>query len=193
MAEKAKSIRELFQGISEDDRSAFNELFLSHYDRLQGFAMQFLKQEEDSEEVISELFIKIWLRRRVLTDIQNPEVYLYVAVKNACLNLLKKLGRQTMLHFDDLKEEELTAIIAETPHDLLEYKQLHAELDHAVAALPEQRRLIFKLVKEDGLKCREVAEILGISLRTVESQVYKAVKTLAGHLSAISFFTKSGK
>jgi RNA polymerase sigma-70 factor (family 1) len=193
MAEKAKSIRELFQGISIGDKSAFNELFLSHYDRLQGFAMQYLKQEEDSEEVTSELFVKVWLRRKELDTIQNPEVYLYVSVKNACLNVLKKLGRQSMLHFDDLKEEELNFVVAASPHDLLEYKQLRSELDQVVNALPEQRRLIFKLVKEDGLKCREVAEILGISVRTVESQVYKAVKTLADQLSSFYFFTKAGK
>lgn len=183
MAERAKPVKELFREISLDKKEAFDQLFLDFYDRLVAFAKQYVKHRESAEEITSELFVRLWLRRNKLADISRPDVYLYISIKNACLNHLRQTNRQHALYLEETVPATLNIISSHDPAAQLEHKELQAKLDAAVNTLPEQRRLIFRMVKEDGLKCREVAEILDLSVRTVESQVYKAVKTLADILS----------
>lgn len=181
MLKPDKSILVLFNEIHEGGEQAFNELFGRYYERLVMFALQYVKQEEYAEELTSELFVKLWLRRETLAGILNPEVYLYIAIKNASLNLIR--GNRKYAHVS--VEEDIGEV-----HQLkgnnepdMESRELAALLDNAIAALPEQRRIIFRLIKEDGLKSKEVGLILNISVRTVENQLYKAVKILADELS----------
>ncbi|WP_316809695.1 RNA polymerase sigma-70 factor [Pedobacter heparinus] len=181
MLKPKRSIVLLFKEIHEGNELAFNELFLAYYDRLVSFSMTYVKQQEHAEELTSELFVKLWLKRDTLTGILKPEVYLYIAVKNAALNHLRGHKKSTRLWIDD----EENTLMQESGQDKteLETKELSRKLDEAIAALPEQRRIIFRLIKEEELKCREVAGILNISVRTVENQLYKAVKTLADAIS----------
>lgn len=183
MLEKESKIISLFSKIQCGDQLAFNELFNHYYPKLIAFAQQYTKQLERAEEITSELFVKIWLKRQALDQVQNPEVYLYISIKNACLNLIRSDKRRINL----LPEEDGKAL-AERMHghalNTIEDKELLKLLDAAVSSLPEQRKLIFKLIKEDGLKPIAIAQILGISKRTVENQLYKAVKTLAEAISS---------
>ncbi len=169
----------LFHEIQHGNQAAFNELFLLYYDKLLAFAKQYTRQTESAEEITSELFVKIWIRREGLSTVVNPEVYLFISIKNACLNLIRA-GKKHGLHVAD-PDERMLEEVAQEP--LTDHGELVRILDHAVARLPDQRRIIFKLIKEDGLKSKAVAGILGISVRTVENQLYKAVKTLADALS----------
>lgn len=179
MLEKEK-IKTLFQEIQQGNKTAFNELFTSYYPKLVVFARQYTKQLESAEEISAELFVKLWLKREQLFKVLNPEVYLYVSIKNACLNLIRASKRQGKAHHD----EDTTIPAAQgSTRSNLEDKELSKLLDAAVESLPGQRKIIFKLIKEDGLKTIEVAAILGLSKRTVENQLYKAVKTLADALS----------
>ncbi len=181
MPKPKRSIVVLFREICEGNELAFNELFLIYYDRLVAFSMSYIKQREHAEELSSELFVKLWLKRDTLRDILNPEVYLYVAVKNAALNHLRDSKKSSQLTVDDV--DGLTLEFGDDSGPEVETKELTRKLNEAIAALPEQRRIIFKLIKENELKCREVALILNISVRTVENQLYKAVKTLADVIS----------
>lgn len=180
-AEKSK-IAELFREIQYGNKAAFDELFVSYHGQLLGFAKQYLKQQESAEEITSELFVKIWLKRDTLAKVLNPEVYLFIAIKNACLNLLKSNKKRQQL-FTETPVEQPLVQVPQAQESLMEDKELLALLNQAVAALPHQRRMVFKLIKEQGLKSTEVAQLLGISKRTVESQLYKAVKTLAAAIS----------
>jgi RNA polymerase sigma-70 factor (family 1) len=182
MLKLKKPLTVIFKEIHAGEQIAFNDLFSAYYDRLLAFAFQYVKQTEVAEEITSELFLKIWLKREQMAEILNPEVYLYVSVKNAALNYLRGMKKHPVM-VEDIHHEEACLLPADHQGLDLEKKELINLLDQAVAALPEQRRMIFKLMKEDGLKCKEVAAILGISTRTVESQVYKAVKTLADQLA----------
>ena len=172
MALQQETIQELFRRIASGDKQAFNTLFRRFYPRLTAFAQQYT-QAEAAEEIVSDVFVKLWLRRASLGTITRPEVYLYVAVKNTALNYLRSRKNQPIL--DEIPD----ALSANAPED----KELQRVLQSAIRRLPEQRRLIFRLIKEDGLKSADVAVILGLSPRTVESQLYKAVKTLADQLS----------
>ncbi|HMI03279.1 MAG TPA: RNA polymerase sigma-70 factor [Pedobacter sp.] len=183
MAEGAIELKELFKVISLGDKKAFDSLFNNYYVLFIKFATSYLKQEEDADEVVSELFVRLWLKRTELDKIVNPKVYLYVSVKNACLNFIRNTSKNKFNALDEGLDAQQAASICYSPETIMEDKQLQAKLDQAVSALPEQRKLIFTMVKVDGLKCREVAEILNLSVRTVEGQVFKAVKTLADELT----------
>lgn len=180
-AQKSK-IEGLFKEIQHGNKVAFDELFELYYDKLLAFARQYVKQLESAEELTSELFVKIWLKRETLSTVLNPEVYLFISIKNACLNLIRSNKKRQQVFTESPMGQELE----EVPHAngmAMEDKELGRLLDLAVAMLPSQRRMIFKLVKEQGLKSSEVAQILGLSKRTVENQLYKAVKALAESIS----------
>lgn len=180
---KTNPLASLFKEIHQGNKSAFDEFFFLYYDKLLAFALQYTKQLESAEEITSELFVKIWIKRTGLLTILNPEVYLFIAVKNACLNLIRAEKKRITL-FSSPSEEHQADRIPDHSNSKIEDKELKAILDFAVEALPDQRKIIFKLIKEEGLKGHEVATILGISVRTVESQLYKAVKTLAESISS---------
>ncbi|RZM28219.1 MAG: RNA polymerase sigma-70 factor [Pedobacter sp.] len=167
--------------IQNGNETAFDGLFKSHYGKLVGFACQYTKQPECAEEIVSALFVKLWVKRETLSRVLRPEVYLYVSVKNACLNLIRSNKKRTSLFLES--ETDVQRDITGEGSSAMEDKELRKLLDAAVATLPEQRRMIFRLVKEDGLKPAAVAQILGLSKRTVENQLYKAIKTLAKAIS----------
>ncbi|ANH84030.1 hypothetical protein A8C56_17685 [Niabella ginsenosidivorans] len=172
------SVQSLFQGIAREQKEDFNQLFYRYYDRLVAFAMQYVQAREPAEEIVSALFVSLWQKREKLDAIRSPEVYLFIAVKNGCLNYLRRLpGRFTTLPDDAFLHNRGVDIHGP------EYKELVKVLNMAISKLPEQRRIIFRLIKEEGLKAKEVAEILSVSVRTVESQLYKAVKSLAAAVS----------
>jgi RNA polymerase sigma-70 factor (ECF subfamily) len=177
MLKPERPIAILFKEIHEGSQPAFDELFLNYYNKLSAFAQQYIKQRERAEEITSELFVKLWLKRTDLAHIVNPEVYLYVSIKNASLNQLRSISKYNMHSVDD--KESMPSQNTDHIEWGMERKELTLKLNEAVEALPQQRKIIFKLVKENGLKSREVAQILGISTRTVENQMYKAVKALA--------------
>jgi RNA polymerase sigma-70 factor (family 1) len=131
---------------------------------------------ESAEDIVSDVFSRIWLKRSKLPGINNVEAYLYTSVKNACFDKLK--GEQSINQQSAMRTEMLQA--ASLTLDANEFRLI---VENAINALPEQRRLVFILVKDHGRKSSDVAEILGISVRTVENQLYKAVKTLADVLS----------
>ena len=181
MPKPQRSITVLFEWISEGDREAFNELFLGYYDKLVSFTKHYVRQAEIAEEISSELFVKIWLKREAMRHILKPEVYLYISAKNAALNHLRNAKKHNISSPGHESMEVLT--LADNDSSAMERKELIRKLDESIVALPEQRQIIFRLIKEDGLKSKEVAAILNISVRTVENQMYKAVKKLADTLS----------
>ena len=182
MPEEKLKIVQLFKEIQEGNKAAFDELFFLYYNKLLSFAGQYIKQQESAEELTSELFVKLWLKRNELSKVIKPEVYLYVAIKNACLNLIRS-ERKRYLLFAAGPDEQLFKEPSDKNAVGIDHKELAQLLELAVMELPEQRRIIFRLIKEQGLKTNAVAEILGISVRTVENQLYKAVKTIANAIS----------
>ncbi|AOM77099.1 RNA polymerase sigma-70 factor [Pedobacter steynii] len=192
MPEEKLKIVQLFEEIQNGDRAAFNQLFFLYYDKLLSFARQYTKQQESAEEITSELFVRLWLKRDRLSKVVKPEVYLYVSIKNACLNLIRSERKRHLLFTkfpgDQSFEEPLDDNYVGTDD-----KELVRLMNQAIAALPEQRKIIFRLVKEQGLKSNAVAEILGISVRTVENQLYKAVKSLADSISGYLGYHPQGK
>lgn len=167
----------LWQRISTDnDQRAFEELFHHCYQRLVRFAAEYVQSRESAEEIVSDIFLKLWAGRDAYRDVLNIEKYLFTAVRNQSLNYLRKFSAYRVVTTDN--PEQLNIAYSHDPYKASEWKELLAKLDEAVEMLPPRRRKIFRLVREEGFKPREVAEIMNLSHRTVETQLFKAVKTL---------------
>ena len=159
-----------------EDQKAYEELYVSLYKYLYNFAWSFVKSKQLAEEIVSDVFIKVWQKRTTLQSIDNFKVYLYVATKNISLNYLGKTRNQAYSDIEDLSAELISNY--SDPEQLLITSDMMVLINNAIAQLPSRCRLIFQLVKEDKMKCREVAEILQISPKTVENQVTIAVRKI---------------
>jgi RNA polymerase sigma-70 factor (family 1) len=161
----------------EGDEKAFSELFRHFYDRLLYFSIQYVYTREAAEEIVSDVFVKIWNRREELEKIANLEVYLFVAVKNHSLNYLEQYSSLRITPLNDVTGlSQLTNSV--DPERTMEWKEILFKMDQEVGRLPDQCRRVFKLIKEEGFKYKDVAEILNISPRTVETQLFRAMKRL---------------
>jgi RNA polymerase sigma-70 factor (ECF subfamily) len=178
----AESIKYLQSRIAcSDDQAAYKELFTSLYSSLFVFAKSLVKSKEAAEEVVSDVFINIWERRRDLEKIENLRVYLYVSTRNASLNYISRHKRTATNPIDEF-QSEFTSIYFD-PEQLMITADMLALIKRSIDQLPPKCKIIFKLVKEDGLKYREVAEILNISIKTVENQLAIALQKIGNTIS----------
>jgi RNA polymerase sigma-70 factor (ECF subfamily) len=179
----ANTIRDLQVRIARfDDQQAYKELFTSLYSYLFQFAKTLVKAKEPAEEIISDVFIKVWEKRKDLEKIENLKLYLYVSTRNIAYNYLDKQKRSATNALDNV-QAEFTSVYFD-PEQLLITADMLTRIQKAIDQLPPKCKVIFKLAKEDGLKYREVAEILNISVKTVENQLAIAVQKIG---SAVSF------
>jgi RNA polymerase sigma-70 factor (ECF subfamily) len=172
-------------------RSDFEILFKSHYSSLCSYADHFLKDLDASEEIVQEVMFKIWVNRESLMITSSMKSYLFRAVRNGCLNVLKhsdireeyKIRRE-----QDLQENQ------GSKEDEMIVSELEEKIRQAIDRLPMERRKVFIMSRYDGLTYSRIAQKLGISVKTVENQMSKALKTLREELSEylpwlILFFT----
>ena len=172
-----------------DDLKAFESLFYSLNNRLIKFCILYVHQKEAAEEIVSDVFVRFWEGRKNLTGIINPETYLFVCVKNQSLNYVKKYSNIHLVQIESSDQVEF--INTYDPEKELERKELHFLLDQAISKLPQQACIVFRLIKEDGMKYKEVAEILNISPRTVQTQLFRAIKKLSTILTAHQLSSKT--
>jgi RNA polymerase sigma-70 factor (ECF subfamily) len=163
-----------------NDKSAYKELFILLYARLKQFAFSILRSGEEAEELVSDVFIKIWQRRSQLGSIESPLLYFYTTAKNLALNRLKKQNRLKNINPDEWLVQ-LNSIYFDPERRLLN-AEMARQLRDAIDDLPPRCRLIFKLVKEDGLKYKETAELLQLSVKTIEAQMAIALRRLTKSL-----------
>lgn len=159
-----------------DDMKAYRQLCEIFFHRLHRTAYAFIKSKEAAEEIVSDVFIKVWQIRAKLTEIDNLSVYLYTVTKNLCLKYITRQYKNPVTSLDIMHFE--TSIDFNTPEDICVSADLIKKIRMALDELPPKCRLILQLVKEDGLRYKEVADILHISELTVRNQVAIAVKKL---------------
>lgn len=160
-----------------DDMAAYRQLYDYFYGRLHRTAYSFVKSKEAAEEIVSDVFIKIWQIRTRLTEIDNLVVYLYTITKNFSLNYITRHYKYPVTDLDHMPVE--TFVEFNTPDEICISADIIAKIRAAIKELPPKCQIILQLVKEDGLRYREVATILGISELTVRNQLAIAVKKLA--------------
>lgn len=166
----------LWQNIcAHSDQKAFEELFTLCYARLVKFAAEYLQSAEAAEEVVSDVFMKLWTGRQQFAEIAYIDKYLFTSVRNQSLNHLRQFSNYRIVPAGN---ELVNIVNSADPCTATEWRELLRRLDSAVEMLPPKRRMIFRLVREEGFKPKEVAEILHLSPRTVETQLFHAVKQL---------------
>ncbi|MFD1551837.1 RNA polymerase sigma-70 factor [Putridiphycobacter roseus] len=162
------------------DIKEFEVLFRTYYAELCGFANQYLQDIDDAEEIVQSFFVKFWEGRAKMTAEKRNKSYLYKSVKNACLNQIKHIKiRET---YKTVNEREMkdgnNTVLAE-----VEGNELDDKIRTSIENLPEGRRKIFIMSRYEGLKYKEIAEELKISIKTVENQMGAAIKYLRTELS----------
>jgi RNA polymerase sigma-70 factor (ECF subfamily) len=159
-----------------DDALAYKELFMLYHSRLINFSFSIIQSRELAEEVVSDVFLKIWNNRSTLARVENFHLYIYICTKNLSINGLLKNRREKTFSIDEMVVEMQS--IHMDPHQLMITSEMYKRLQLAINELPPKCRLIFKLIKEDGLKYKEVAELLNLSVKTIENQMTIAIKKL---------------
>jgi RNA polymerase sigma-70 factor (family 1) len=159
-----------------DDQLAYKELFISFYPSLLQFITGIIKSRQSAEEVVSDLFLKIWEKRKTLEEIQNLRVYCFVAARHLSINQLEKQKRQH-INIEDYKNRHMHP--APDPEQCMISAEMLRLIQEVVEQLPPRCKLSFKLVKEHGFKYREAAEILQVSEKTIENQLSIALKKIS--------------
>ena len=161
-------------------KADFEVLFKSHYSSLCAYANVFLKDHDASEEVVQEVMFRIWTSRETLVIDSSVRSYLFRSVRNGCMNVLKHLNiREDYKAFQERQSED-----SQRSHeDEMIYSELEQKIREAVDHLPIERRKVFILSRYDGLTYSQIAEKLNISVKTVENQMGKALKTLRVELN----------
>jgi RNA polymerase sigma-70 factor (family 1) len=172
----------LLQEVARGNEMVFEQLYGYFYRRLFHFALSMVKVKEAAEEIIEDVYIRIWRQRENITAVRSLKVYLYTAVKNSSLNYLSKKAKENITEpFDHLHVEFREAA---DPEQLMITAEMFGKIRQAVEALPPRCKMIFKLIREDGLKYKEVSEILNISVNTIDAQMAIAVARIATALAA---------
>ena len=171
--------QQVLQTLKEGAESAFEMVFKTYYRPLCQYAYSFLNDRDEAEEVVQAAFINVWDKRQQVEIQTSLKAYLYRIVRNSCLNVIKheKVKQQHVAH---------EMIHAESTHEGVSQSVISSELEErisiAMKVLPEQCRLVFQLSRFEELKYSEIAEQLGISVKTVENQIGKALKIMREQL-----------
>ncbi len=173
----------LLSAVAADDRGAFDRFFHLYYDQVFRFAYYHVGEKEACKEVVSEVFYSIWKSKKRLADIESIDAYLFASVRNEALRWLSKNRRDGQVPIEELIGNEPED--GDSPLELLESEELRDVLSQAIDSLPERCRIIFLLAREEGLKPKEIAEMLSIKESTVRVQMKLAVDRLIAYLRPI--------
>lgn len=174
----AENITELQRRIAlYDDEPAYKEIFFIYYSPLLRFVQTIVEDRQSAEEIVLDVMMKIWEKRKNLPSIINLRVYLYVSTKNMALNYLSKQRKVEILSLDNINIDFTPTAL--NPEQLMITAEMMRLINLAVNSLPPRCKLVFKLVKEDGLPYKEVAEILDISIKTIDNQLAIALRKIS--------------
>lgn len=181
--------------VSENDRNAFNMLYEVYYDQVFRFAYYFLKEKEACREVVSDVFFSVWQSRKRLDEITNPEAYFYIITKNEATRYLTRHTDHRNVSLEEIPLQ-LAEVRGTSPDDELQNREIEALLTRVIDELPDKCRVIFLMARQEGLRPKEIAEILSISESTVRVQMKIAIEKIIArvrphfpHLTWIVFWT----
>lgn len=170
----------------KDDLMAFRELFDYYYHDLNAFSRHYVKSSQNAEEVVTDVFAKIWDRRAYLKHIDNFQAYLYTITKRDSLNYIRNHKLNNHLFLQIVDQFKVTAFDPE--HEYL-YNEVLKILTDTINDLPDKCQLVFRMVKERGMKYREVSKLLNISEKAVEMHISKALQKIR---KSLLFYQEEG-
>lgn len=172
--------KDILKRISLGDENAFRELFRYYFPRAEVFLGKVIYSREDVRDIAQNIFIRVWLMRAVLPEINSFGAYLYRMCRNAALDYMRSRGVSVPLPDDFDVESDITA------DQFANARETEMRISRSVASLPGKRRKIFIMSRVEGLSNAEIAARLNISPKTVENQITLALRQLRTIVSAIS-------
>jgi RNA polymerase sigma-70 factor, ECF subfamily len=176
--------KELFIKLKLGEERAFQDLFRKYYSAMCSFACQFLKDSELAEETAQDMFVKIWEKRETLNIDTSVRHYFFRSIRNHCLN---------QIQHEKIKKK-YAGMVLENSHQEINPEHFYIEVDliqrieKSIDSMPPKRQEIFRLSREQGLKYKEIADTLKISVKTVEAQMGLALKYLREELKDFSSY-----
>ncbi len=170
---------QVIKRLKEGDMRAYKQIYESFSESLFHFTFYYLKNTAESEEIVQEVFLRIWEIKEEIDESKSFKSYLYKMTINKVYNHLKhqvveQKYENYLLHYNHS--------FSETPETSMDYKELDEKICSLLEKLPDQQRNIFNLSRIEGMPNPKISEKLGLSIRTVENQIYRATKFLKQHL-----------
>lgn len=179
--------KELFAAFADGDEVAFRQIYHHYKRRLFPFVHKMTHSEDNTEELLQEIFIQLWLSRSSFKNVQYPTSYIFNLASNKTLNHLKKIAGHASLVKKAFYEHPEWSTNTE---DTIAFNESQAMINSAVSELPSQRQLIYRLSREEGLSLEEIAERLDLSRSTVKNQLGHALRFIREFLERrASIFT----
>jgi RNA polymerase sigma-70 factor (family 1) len=168
----------LLSKISRGDKTAFSLLFNHYHGYVFAFSRKLTRSDEMANEIVQDIFLKLWIGREKLVDVDSFGAYLNRLVRNHSFNVLRQLAQELKLktfYFDE------SAILEETTTRTLEFKESERILNEAIVTLSKQQRMVYELCHRDGLTYEQAAAQMNISAQTVHSYMKDALKKIRSH------------
>lgn len=172
--------KELFLRIAAGDENAFRILFDEYRERLFVFAWQLCHSAAEAEEVVQDIFLRLWQNRDNLINVEFPRKYIYVMTRNRTIDLLTKIARDQRLMrevWNNLSEPD------NVTEDILQAAETQKLINEAVDRLPEKKQTIFWLSRRDGLSHQQIAAQMNISVQTVKNSLTEILKQIKSFLA----------
>jgi RNA polymerase sigma-70 factor (ECF subfamily) len=170
------------EALRDGSHRAFEEIFLTYFDKIKHFIFGYIKSEADAEELAQDIFVNLWINRHTIDVSKSFSSYMHTIARNTALNFLKHKF---------IKESHETGGIrmeAYSPEDELIAGETQLLIEMAVEQMPEQRKLVYRLSRNEGLKNEEIAIRLQTTKRNVESQLSLALKDLRKAIATTFLF-----
>jgi len=180
------TIEKIIHRLKNDDKSAVDELFGYYYPRLYHFSKSILKIEDGIDDILQEVFVKIWLNRYKIGNPDTFNAWIFTITKNEVLNLIRNnLKDQTF------KDELFLRSVAEEyqTQNFIEFEEIKAGIDKIVTSLPEKRQQVFILSRTEGFSNKEIAQQLNISEKTVEDHITHAIKYIKNSMKEMGIIS----
>lgn len=170
------------QAFKADPRKGYELLFRRYYGALCSHAVRFVYSKEVAEDIVGDVFLILW-KNKVHEKINTSfRAYLYASIRNRALNYLQWEFKKD-LDIDTIPENNLDQVVEETPQTMLQFDELFQKTQNSITALPPQCQRVFLMSRFENKKNREIADELGIALKTVEAHIMKALAQMRNSLN----------
>ena len=175
--------KELLMMIADGDETAFRQLFTSYLPKLYPLIFKIVKQESVAEDIFQETFLRLWIYRHKLPEIENPRAWIFRIAYHQAFTWLRKdsMRQKTTQAFG---ESAATAVNAQETEQVLSFRKLENLVKEAIRRMPAQQQRVYLLSRERGLKTDEIAREMNLSVQSVKNTMVRALKTIEGHLNS---------
>lgn len=181
-----KNIKELVLQLGNNDKTALDELYNYYYPRLYSFAKRFLKVEDDINDILQDVFVKLWENRKNIKNVETFNAWIFTITKNTVVSYFREKIKLTEF---ESRVKEMATTEGYLTDTTAEYDDIKGKVGQLIEKLPEKRKQIFKLSREQGFSNKEIAAEMGISVKTVEDHIMHSIRFLKDNLKALDIIT----